>query len=163
MNNKGISSFLLRDLQYRDPGRSAAPLLQEDRLDYGLLICFDQDTGRRLWSQRSQPAVVSPVYGDPGSPIVLWATEDSERLFNQQLRGGIFQQDEAMRGVSGGPTIHLQLLDRETGQVIAERHDLNPSAILRCVYHADKNELHLETQNSTITVEFTTVEESVVF
>ena len=149
--SNGRLFVLLRDLQYRDPGRTAAPLLRETRLEYGQLICFDRVTGDRLWDRRSQPAVMPPIYGDAGAPIVMWATEDHDRLFNRQI-GGVFQQDEASRRVSQGPSIHLQIVDPETGRLIAERHGLDSSAILRCVYFADRNELKLETETSTITV-----------
>ncbi len=107
----------------------AAPRLGEARVEFGTLYCLNPSTGQLLWSRRMDPSVFPPVCGDPSGQLVAWSF--------------IEQHDERRAATRmANRKLRVQVLDEETGEILAERHDLLPGIPLRCVHDAWLGEPH---------------------
>jgi outer membrane protein assembly factor BamB len=106
----------------------AIPQPGEPRLHYGRLFCLDSDTGGIIWSRRTEPSVIPDVMGDPMDLLVSWS------LVTRSVDG---QKRTALR------KLRVQVVDPETGELLAEKAGLEGSTPWRCVYDASQKQASL--------------------
>ncbi len=117
----------------------ATPRLGEPRIDFGTLYCLNPQTGTILWSRRMEPSVLPPISGDPSGLLIGWSflEEVDERRNGNRI---------AKR------RLRVQVIDEQTGELLAERSNLYNGIPLRAIHEAETRRTTLYTYGSVITI-----------
>ena len=138
----GLLYVCVNDEQAMGQHYVAMPRLGEPRLNYGSLFCIDTTDNQILWSRRVDPFVVPSIQGDACPMMLMWS-----HVMPVETEGNL-----RFRSQRNNRLLRLQILDVFTGEILAERSNLQPAYPIRCVYDASCGEMTLYSQGSVITV-----------
>lgn len=128
--------------------RSASSRMGEVRVDHGMLFCIDAETGQRLWNQKTLPAVVPQIHGDPIDVLVKWSWNDPGTTgFN-----GIGFEPRGRAEAAQHRSLTLSVIDAKTGDVKFEADHLSPGEPVRCVHDSKEGTITLESETAEIKV-----------
>lgn len=135
--------------------RSASSTLGEVRVDHGMLFCIDFKTGLRLWHQKTFPAIMPRIHGDPIDVLVKWSWNDPGLSgFN-----GLGFEPRSRTKTLQGRSLTVTVIDAKTGDVKLEADHLSPGEPIRCVHDATAATITLESNTAEIKVHYNSAAE----
>lgn len=146
----GLLMVLLKDWNHASSGRSASSRMGELRLDSGLLLAIEPETGDIRWHQKISACVAPEIHGPPSGLFVTWAWRNPEQYLNQQL----WQQNRL--GGLQNPTrsLTVTVYSMETGRELAAATSLSPAEPLRCVHDPRLREVLLESESAEVRLKY---------
>ena len=116
------------------------------RLSNGPLLCLNPVTGDVQWSVDVEQAVFPDVHGDPTDLLISWSAPK--------------QMLDANLGYQAEDKLVVQVIDENSGQLIAQSPSFSSLPPLRCVHIADERLIQLTTPNATISIRASAVDSS---
>ncbi len=111
--------------------------LREPRVHSGPLVCLDPSSGKIQWSMPLVSTSIPLLYGDPTDLMLMWSNPRSLDL----------QPEE-----EHGQKLNVQLINSQTGEVLAKETSISSSRPVRCVHQAVKKEIEIVTKDTRISI-----------